>query len=147
MNVVPSLAKVATLSISGSVQGGGVPLVVVSPAATVDPVTMTGSTWRTRISGLKIGTSTITVTTEDPAGNIATASAVLTVVIPDGRFSSGPASVVDALKALRIAVGLASPTSAELLHGDVAPPGAPDDRIDAADALLILKKAVGLPGI
>lgn len=147
MNAVPTLAKIATQTISGTMEGGGVPMVTVSPAATVDPVTMTGSTWRTRISGLKVGTSTITVTTEDPAGNIATASAVLTVVIPDGRFSSGPASVADALKALRIAVGLASPTSEELLHGDVAPPGAPDDRIDAADALLILKKAVGLPGI
>lgn len=147
MNAIPLLAKIATQTISGTMEGGGVPMVTVSPAATVDPVTMTGSTWRTRISGLKVGTSTITVTTEDPAGNIATASAVLTVVIPDGRFSSGPASVADALKALRIAVGLASPTSEELLHGDVAPPGAPDDRIDAADALLILKKAVGLPGI
>jgi hypothetical protein len=31
-----------------------------------------------------------------------------------------------------------------MLHGDVAPLGAPDGRIDASDALLILKKAVGL---
>jgi hypothetical protein len=121
--------------------------VTVSPAATVNPVTVNGRNWNTRISALKVGTSTITVTTEDPAGNVATATAVLTVVIPDGSFSGGPAKVADALKALRIAVGLASPTSGELLHGDVAPPGAPDDRIDAADALLILKKAVGLPGI
>ena len=55
------------------------------------------------------------------------------------------ATVLDALKALRIAVGIiTNPTPADMLHGDVAPLGAPDGRIDAADALLILKKAVGL---
>ena len=48
------------------------------------------------------------------------------------------------LKALRIAVGLVTPTAEERLRGDVAPLGAPDDRIDVSDALLILKKAVGL---
>jgi hypothetical protein len=147
MNAVPAIAKVARQTISGTVTGGGVPLVTVSPAALIDPVIMNGSNWITRISGLKIGINNITVTSEDPAGNIATATAALTVVIPDGSFSGGPAKVADALKALRIAVGLASPTSDELLHGDVAPPGAPDDRIDAADALLILKKAVGQPGV
>jgi hypothetical protein len=31
-----------------------------------------------------------------------------------------------------------------LLNGDIAPLGAPDGQINTADALLILKKAVGL---
>jgi hypothetical protein len=31
-----------------------------------------------------------------------------------------------------------------MLHGDVAPLGAPNNRIDTADALMILKKSVGV---
>ena len=54
------------------------------------------------------------------------------------------AGVGDALKALRIAVGIIQPSADDLLHGDVAPAGAPDDKIDVNDALLILRKAVGL---
>ena len=51
--------------------------------------------------------------------------------------------ISDAIKALRIAVGLVTPTADDLLHGDVAPLGAPDGRIDLADALLIMRNVVG----
>jgi hypothetical protein len=47
-------------------------------------------------------------------------------------------------QALRIAVGIVLPSSNDLLRGVVAPIGAPDDKIDVSDVVLILKKAVGL---
>jgi hypothetical protein len=49
-------------------------------------------------------------------------------------------SAVDALLALRIAVGLDAMTGAMLGHGDMNR----DGKISAVDALLILRKAVGL---
>lgn len=60
----------------------------------------------------------------------------------------GKIEVVDAMLALRIAVGLDPTTDNALLYGDVAPlvdgrPN-PDGRINAADAMLILRKALNL---
>lgn len=78
------------------------------------------------------------------------ATFAVNVFIPDGDANNdGRVDVADALKALRIAVGLAAPTATELLHGDVAPLDsdgvpAPDARITVADALLILRKVVGV---
>jgi alpha-tubulin suppressor-like RCC1 family protein len=72
------------------------------------------------------------------------------VFIPDGDLNNdGTVDVGDALKALQIAVGLVNPTPTELLHGDVAPLGVggipvPSGDITVADALVILRKAVGL---
>jgi hypothetical protein len=56
----------------------------------------------------------------------------------------GAVGIADALRVLRIAVGLIQPTPADLLLGDVAPLGAPDGVIDIADALAILRATVGL---
>jgi hypothetical protein len=69
-------------------------------------------------------------------------------VFPDGNFKgTGVTDISDALKALRITVGLDLPTENDILHGDVSPfvtGAAPDNVITVADALLILKKVVGL---
>lgn len=72
---------------------------------------------------------------------------------PDGIMVPGgtATTVADALLALRIAVRLESATPGQLSHGDVAPFGPdglprPDGRIDLADALGLLRKAVGLIG-
>jgi len=57
-------------------------------------------------------------------------------------------TVVDALRALQIGVGLIKPTAHDLAHGDVAPlvngKPKPDGMIDIGDALVILRKSVGL---
>ena len=72
------------------------------------------------------------------------------VTIPDGDLNNdGVVDAADALQALKIAVGIMSPTASHILHGDVAPLDAsgtpvPDKQIGVADALLILRKAVGL---
>lgn len=70
---------------------------------------------------------------------------------PDGILVPGGAAttVADALVALRIAVQLEPATPERISHGDVAPFGPdglprPDGRIDLADALGLLRRAVGL---
>ncbi len=108
------------------------------------------ASWSSTISGLPQGVTTVTVNVQDFFfQNSNTASASIHRVIADGNFKgSGVVDVSDALKALRIAVGLAIPSDADLSHGDVAPLvnhfPAPNGVIDVADALVILRKAVGL---
>ncbi|MBI5056516.1 MAG: DUF1566 domain-containing protein [Nitrospirae bacterium] len=134
-----------TKLISGTVEAGVVPEVTVSAPAVAGSVTVSGTAWSVPVSGLSPGANSITVTAADLTGNIATQTAVITVILSDGKLCGGAAvSVCDALKALRIAVGLATATNEDMYHGDVAPLTAPDNRIDISDALLILKKAVGL---
>ena len=50
--------------------------------------------------------------------------------------------MADALKALRYAVGLDIPTDVDILYGDLYDDGL--NKIDVADAILILKHAIGL---
>jgi hypothetical protein len=150
MDPVASPTRLASLPVSGTITAGTTPAVTVTVTApaTAAPVTINGTAWSSQISGLTEGAHSITVTAVDLAGNVATMTAAVTVNLPAGSFTPGAAvTIMDALKALRIAVGLLPAPlagSAEMLHGDVAPLGAPDGRIDASDALLILKKAVGL---
>ena len=59
--------------------------------------------------------------------------------------------VLDALRALKVAVGLIDPTPRERITGDVHPDNDPepdgDGDIDVLDALRILKASVGLATI
>ena len=69
--------------------------------------------------------------------------------VPDGILTGGTGpSIADALRALRIAAGLITPDTNDLAHGDVAPLVAgipqPDGKIDISDAIVILRKSVGL---
>ncbi|KAF0221782.1 MAG: hypothetical protein FD174_113 [Geobacteraceae bacterium] len=72
---------------------------------------------------------------------------------PDGRLASsggtaGSVSVVDAMVALRIAIGGLPPTPEHFVHGDVAPlingKPVPDGKIDLGDAIVLLRRVVGL---
>jgi len=60
---------------------------------------------------------------------------------------SGTVGLLDALKALKLSVGIGKPTADELLRGDVAPLvngiSRPDGKIDIDDVMLILMKVVG----
>jgi hypothetical protein len=63
----------------------------------------------------------------------------------DGDLNaSGTVDAADALIATRIASGLTAATTMNLQHGDVTPMGAPDGRIDISDALMVMRKAMGL---
>jgi hypothetical protein len=69
--------------------------------------------------------------------------------LPDGDVNGdGTVDLQDALQALRISTGLISVQADHLVRADVAPlvngRPAPDSKIDLADALLILRKTVGL---
>ena len=68
--------------------------------------------------------------------------------IPDGIMVSDTISIADALRALKIAVGLITPTAYDIAHGDVAPlvsgKPQPDGSIDIGDAVVILRKAIGI---
>jgi hypothetical protein len=131
-------------TIGGTVETGAT--VTVTMGGTTAPATVNGSAWSFPVTGLAAGANSITVTATDAVGNKATQVETITFVSPDGKLSEGSqVNVSDALKALRMAVGIVQPSADELLHGDVAPAGAPDDKIDVNDALLILRKAVGLP--
>jgi hypothetical protein len=68
--------------------------------------------------------------------------------LPDGDLLGDGVTIADAMRALKIAVGLVTPLASDFAHGDIAPlnNGYPtqDGKIDTADALLILRKVVGL---
>jgi manganese oxidase len=145
---VSSPSNGAAETIAGTVQAGLIPTVTAS-TGTVGPVTVNGTVWSCQLSGLAKGDNAVTVTVKDASNNLSSRSALITVIPPDGNFKgTGTADISDALKALRIAIGLTPASFNDKLHGDVAPlvngVPAPDGQIDVSDALTILKKAVAL---
>jgi cytochrome c peroxidase len=138
---VATNTKNTTQTISGTMDAGSTVAVHVDTGAAVGPVTVSGTTWTCKVSGLTNGDNKITVTATDAVGNPASAGTLIKVVIADGCFrGTGSPDVTDALKALRISVGIVVATADDKLHGDVNS----DGNIDTGDALLILKKAAGL---
>jgi glucose/arabinose dehydrogenase len=95
------------------------------------------------------GKSPVTLRILSTALALFLAGAGVCCAIPDGDLNADQqTTVADALIGLRIAVGLVTVNQTLLDHGDVAPllngAPAPDTLIDVRDALIILKKAVGL---
>jgi cytochrome c peroxidase len=149
INALPPITPVTSLILSGTVEAGITPIILTSTNAVAGPVTVVNGVWNCTISGLESGINTFSVLAIDAAGNATLKTASVTYAIADGNLKgTGVADVSDALRALRISVGLIVATPQDLLHGDVAPlvNGIPTQNgvIDAGDALLILKKAVGL---
>jgi manganese oxidase len=137
----------STLTLTGTVEQGVTPQVTVGGSAQVGPVQISGTTWSSVISGLAKGDNSISVTATDSRGAVSQRATSISKFVPDGDFrKKGTVDVSDALKALRIAVGLDVPSFDDMLHGDVSPlvngAPAPDGFIKIDDALLILRKAV-----
>jgi hypothetical protein len=148
LNGLTTPTKVTSQVISGTVEGGITPTVSLA-TATAGPTTISGNSWSCSITGLAVGDNVITVHAVDAAGNVTTRQGTVRVATPDGSFSGFVAvDLADAVKALKVAVGIINPTAAELLRLDEAPLvngiPAPDGRIDITDALVILKRTVGL---
>ncbi|MGQ9698000.1 MAG: S8 family serine peptidase [Armatimonadota bacterium] len=109
-----------------------------------------GTQWDTR--GLQDGEYTLRVMATDRSGNLALAWVTVTVSngIPGDVDRDGKVTVLDAVIALRIAIGAANADTETMSVADVAPrPGTEgrrwgDGAVTIADALLILKQAVGL---
>jgi hypothetical protein len=114
--------------------------------------TVTGTSWSFSVTDLAPNVaSSITATATDPAGNATTSTPASITFVPvvvapaDGDMNmDGTVTIADALMALRAAVSLIIPTTDQMMHGNVTPLGAPDNRIDISDALMILRKAVHL---
>lgn len=130
----------AVLVLSGIVEAGVIPVLTGGTGVIFGPVSVSGSSWSSQVRGFKEGNNTIMVTATDRHGNVSIRRIGIIAVDNNGRFSGKSASIEDALKALRMALGLVTPTAEELLRGDLFE----DGRIDVADVVLILKKAVGL---
>jgi len=151
LNPVQTPTASAVQTISGTVDPGLTPVVVVGTAASVGPVLTSagGTVWNCTISGLAVGANPITVVASDAAGNLTVRTASLSYVPSDGDMNlDGKVDISDALGTLRIAVGILQPSAEQKLHADVAPlvngVPAPDGTIDVADALQILRKVVGI---
>jgi hypothetical protein len=100
----------------------------------------------------------VTIVATDGAGHVTSAQRNIGYFPPDLN-GDGRVDIADALFTLKIAVKLATPTANQLKSGDVAPlvnkafsndlnrdigVSSPNGKLDISDALLILKKVVGL---
>lgn len=135
-----SFAASAPFAVKGtiSLSSGGIsqPSALFTP---VGPLPM-GSVYTVAITGVK-----------DLAGNIMTDKIWNFTTMPDGILTPGATSttVADALGCLRVVVNLVQSTQDDRNHCDVAPLGPdgkprPDGQINIQDALVILRKVVGL---
>jgi hypothetical protein len=131
-------------TLSGTVEADATVTAAINGGAPV-PASVTGTNWTFSTGPLAGGLNNVTVMAADFSENLTTAPISITLIIPDGILLGGSTvQLGDALQALRMAVGLVAPTADELLRGDVEPVGAPDGAIGVPDALLILRKVVGL---
>jgi predicted outer membrane repeat protein len=115
------------------------------------PATVTDGSFSYEVSLPTEKTYAILATATDQAGNQTSAprNIIKSATSPSGDINGdGVVDIADALKALRIAVGLETPTESDYANGDVAPLvnviPAPDGVIDIADATVILMRVVGL---
>lgn len=129
-------AVTGTVSLSRS--GFTLPRIIFTPGTPL-PLPM-GSVYTVTVTGVK-----------DLAGNTMIDKTWSFTTTPDGILIPGEATatIADALRVLSIAVNLIPKTLDDSNHGDVAPLGLngkpqPDGVIDIMDALIILRKVVGL---
>jgi len=104
--------------------------------------------WNT--AGVSNGSYTLSARAYDSAGNVRNSSSVSVAVnntsslyVKGDINIDGKTDVADALLALRMAVGLVTPTSDTMLRGDVAPVNAIDGKITIQDVMTILSAASG----
>jgi hypothetical protein len=128
-------------TIYGTVEAGVTPSIKINGIDYSGIITVNGSTWSAPLSGLASGANTISVTATDAAGNAITKTTTVTAVSATGSFSGAAIpTVADAVKALRMSIGIVTPTTVDVLRCDLLP----DGKIDVGDAIMILKKVVGM---
>jgi hypothetical protein len=137
---------VAPEKLNGTVEDGSTVVVKDNSTLNVVAVTSNGS-WSANLAGVTYDSATLLAVATDAAGN--STSQTLAYSFPDGTLSgTGKPTVQDALKAIRMVVNKTTPSAAELAHYDIGPlvggkPN-PDGKIEIVDAILILRKALGL---
>lgn len=140
----------ATITIRGSASASTpVHVTIVTGAKSYTPV-LAGGRFEQVVSLPDPGIYPITVKAADDSGNESSVRRhVIRVVSPDGDINGdGKVNVRDVIIALRACIGLVPTTATLLSHGDVAPlingAPSPDLRMTAADALVLLRRAIGL---
>lgn len=126
-----------------------IPASYAAPGTTVEYYSFDGSKWQ------KEGTATVNAdgTVEMLVGHLSI-WAVAKFQLPSGKIvpndTTTAITINDALRALRIAVGMITPTESDLANGDVAPlvngSPAPNNKINVGDAIVILQKSLGIVG-
>lgn len=132
--------------LSGTVEAGAA-VTVGDGTGPVGRVTTESTAWSADLAGISYDPATLRITAVDAAGNLS--SRGLVVHEPDGDLTGdGSVTMADALLAIRIVTGGSVPTAEQLAHGDIGPLLAgrpnPNGKIELVDALLILRRAVGL---
>lgn len=144
-----TLNKVAgamPVKLSGTVEPGS-SVVVKDGAVQVGTVSVADGSWNADLSGVSYTPENLLAVATDAAGN--STSQALSYNFPTGTVNSdGKPAVTDALRAIRIVVNQVTPTAQELASYDIGPlvngkPN-PNGKIEIVDAILILRKALGL---
>lgn len=133
--------------LSGTVEAGS-SIVVKDGTAPIGSVSIVNGSWTANLTGVIYIPENLLAVATDAAGN--STSKALVYNFPDGTLNgSGHPTIKDARRAMYLAAHKKSiPTANELAHYDIGPlingkPN-PNGKIDLVDALLILRKALGL---
>ena len=99
------------------------------------------------LTGLAYDPATLVVQATDAAGNVSVAR--INFPAPDGDVDGdGRVTIKDALTILRLVVYNQTPTNKQLARGDIGPllngKVNPKGKLEVVDAILILRKALGL---
>lgn len=132
--------------ISGTVEAGS-SVVVKDGVNQVGTVQIANGSWSADLTGVNYTPAALLAIATDAAGNSTSKS--LSYSFPDGTLNTtGKPTVKDALRAIQIVVNQLTPTADELAHYDIGPlvdgkPN-PNGKIEIVDAILILRKSLGL---
>ncbi|RII24924.1 MAG: hypothetical protein CXR31_15805, partial [Geobacter sp.] len=132
--------------LSGTVELGSTVLVK-SGTTLLATATVENGAWSADLGTAAYDPTALQILAYDAAGN--STALGLKYQFPDGDVDgNGTVTMADALTAIRVVVNNVPPTPSQLAHGDIGPlldgkPN-PNGAIDLVDALLILRKAVGL---
>ncbi len=145
LTVNPSNGYMPT-KLSGTVEPGAT-VQIKSGTTILATATIANGTWSADLGTATYDPTALQIIATDAAGN--SSALGLTYQYPDGDINGdGTVTMADALMAIRIVANNTVPTASQLAHGDIGPllngkPN-PNGTIDLVDALLILRKAVGL---
>lgn len=141
-----SSSGVMPSKIKGNVESGAT-VVVKDGLTAIGSVQISNGEWSADLTGVNYSPDNLVVIATDAAGNAS--SKTLTYNFPDGTLNGdGKATVKDAMQAIKLVVNQKAPTAQELSHYDIGPllggkPN-PNGKIEIVDAILILRKALGL---
>ncbi|CAG0979954.1 Bacillopeptidase F [Geobacteraceae bacterium] len=134
-------------TLSGTVEAGAT-VTVEDRNGSAGTVTRGAGTWSAILELGGYDADSLAVRAADAAGNSTVRS--LVVNAPDGDVNGdGTVTIHDVLLALRIFTQQTAPTVSHLAHGDIGPlyqgKARPNGVIDLVDAILIMRKALGMP--